>query len=131
MTQSLLDPEEFAELDPGQMLHWLDANRPPSYHPVFSHGDFRPKNIIKNGNGPPGLIDWEHSIWCSPYYDISVFYYDLTSEERGAFAQVYGTGVLEEDLLKYFDRLSKFLNVASPRGLLIEDASNKSLELTP
>jgi len=111
MKQGHLDPEEFLDLEPRQMLRWLDDNRPKEYRPILTHGDFRPKNIIMGCNGITSLIDWEHSIQCSPYYDLSMFYYYLTTAERKAFASAYGVGSLDPDQMMYYDRLSKFLNV--------------------
>lgn len=111
LRRSLLDPGEFGRDDPMQVLHWLKAERPQCDRLVFSHGDFRPKNLNTGPHRTLSLIDWEHSIWCSPYYDIAVFSYYLKPEEMDLFLDEYGIDNVEEDLLLYYEQLSLFLNV--------------------
>ena len=111
MQKGLLDPEEFTDLPPIEMLDWLMHCQPSDFEVVFSHGDFRPKNIIWNEQAISGIVDWEHSLYCGRYYDISIFHYYLPPEQRQTFVRAYGMGSLDEEEMRYFERLSKFLNV--------------------
>lgn len=108
---NLLDPEEFVGDDPRQMLSWLKAARPQPSRMVFTHGDYRPKNLLIGSQRSMSVIDWEHAIWCSPYYDLAVFSYYLKPEEQDLFLDAYGLDTVAEDLFLYYDQLSKFLNI--------------------
>ncbi|MCR5136519.1 MAG: aminoglycoside 3'-phosphotransferase [Oscillospiraceae bacterium] len=54
------DPGTFGEggfRDPEELLEWLENNRPSSYEPVLSHGDFCLPNIFLEDGRISGFID--------------------------------------------------------------------------
>lgn len=52
-------------------LRWLERHRPPEEPQVFAHGDFRLGNIIVDGSGLTGILDWEVGHLGNRYVDLS------------------------------------------------------------
>jgi aminoglycoside phosphotransferase (APT) family kinase protein len=52
-------------------LRWLRENRPPTRSPVVVHGDFRIGNLVVDGNGLVGVLDWEFAHLDDPARDLS------------------------------------------------------------
>lgn len=112
--ENLIDKDEFKDIDtPKDILSWLKKNVPEKMNLSLLHGDFRPKNIRWLKNKIIGVVDWEHSFIGDPYYDLAVFdYYLKDKSEKELFRKSYGLeNNFDENKLKYFDFLSKFLNV--------------------
>ena len=40
-------------------LKWLEDNCPPQVEPVLNHGDYRMGNLLVEGSGLTGVLDWE------------------------------------------------------------------------
>ncbi len=40
-------------------LKWLEDNCPPEVEPVLNHGDYRMGNLLVEGSGLTGVLDWE------------------------------------------------------------------------
>jgi aminoglycoside phosphotransferase (APT) family kinase protein len=111
LRRDLLDPGDFTDRTPAQVLAWLRTNRPSQFPACRNHGDLRPKNILYADGRVNGVIDWEHSLVCSPWYDIAVLWYYLTAAEKAVFMTTYGVETVDEDALAYCNELSKLLNV--------------------
>jgi aminoglycoside phosphotransferase (APT) family kinase protein len=57
-------------LAPG--LEWLARRRPPRPEPrAVCHGDFHPFNILVDGEGVTGVLDWPHAIVADPAFDVA------------------------------------------------------------
>lgn len=52
-------------------LWWLRENRPPPRTPVVSHGDYRIGNVVVDGTGLVGILDWEFAHVDDPARDLS------------------------------------------------------------
>lgn len=61
---------------------------------VFSHGDFRPANIIVKDGHVAAIVDWEQGGWYPEYWDFAKAFYIHT------FLTDWGTHVLR--ILKPF-----------------------------
>jgi aminoglycoside phosphotransferase (APT) family kinase protein len=51
-------------------LDWIDAHRPPSDGSAICHGDFHPMNIIVDGRGGSGVVDWSWVRIGPPAWDV-------------------------------------------------------------
>lgn len=113
MNNNLLDPEEFiidgTYLEPKQVLNELTIYKTEAGDICLLHGDFRPKNIIYNEKNV--VIDWGFYDIGDPYYDIAIILYYFNQKEQAAFLNGYGIQSLDYARLRYFDYLSKFINV--------------------
>jgi|GEM_PF-1027988 len=109
---NLLDPIEFIDDDYISLLGWLQDNRPDEDETTVIHGDLRSKNIFVDQQGDIKFIDWGFVDVGNPYYDLAILdYYFTKSEYRQAFYQGYQIRSYEKDLIHYFEKLSKFINV--------------------
>jgi aminoglycoside phosphotransferase (APT) family kinase protein len=52
-------------------LWWLHEHRPPRRPPVVVHGDFRIGNLVVDGTGLVGVLDWEFAHLDDPARDVS------------------------------------------------------------
>lgn len=112
MENNLLDPEEFQEETPENTLKWLISNKPKIEQINLLHGDFRTKNIIVDKDNNCKVIDWGFVDIGDPYYDLAIIdYYFRDNFDRDSFYKGYKSKKYDKDLIKYYDRLSKFINV--------------------
>lgn len=112
MRTNILGPAEFVNIGtPEEVLRRLEEERPEPVPLCLLHGDFRPKNILWEQDQVVGVVDWDFCDIGHPYYDLAIMsYYLQTAEEGAAFAEGYGRPI-DVELVRYFDLLSKFLNV--------------------
>ena len=112
MEKKLLDPEEFEHEPPKKMLEWLRANSPDRNQLSIVHGDFRTKNILIDSSMNYKAIDWGFVDIGDPYYDLAIIdYYFKDNEDRDSFYEGYSANEYNENLVEYYDKLSKFINV--------------------
>jgi aminoglycoside phosphotransferase (APT) family kinase protein len=52
-------------------LWWLRENRPPARAPVVVHGDYRIGNVVVDGDGLVGVLDWEFAHLDDPVRDLA------------------------------------------------------------
>jgi len=113
MQNNMLDPEEFLidgiYTEPSKLLNHLMVQKIEASDVCLLHGDFRPKNIIYNGSNV--VIDWGFSRAGDSYYDLAIILYYFDPQEQSVFLDGYGIKSLDCERLKYFDNLSKFINV--------------------
>jgi len=114
MNNDLLDPEEFIidgkYMEPRRLLDELVSHKTAAANICLLHGDYRPKNVICNSKKNV-VIDWGFSETGDPYYDLAVILYYFNKEEQAVFLEGYGIQRLDHEKLRYFDYLSKFINV--------------------
>ncbi len=107
MDKNILDPEEFINTSPEIQYQYLIDNKLYDNELSLLHGDFRIKNIISNK-----VIDWGFVDVGSPYYDLAIIdYYFRNKDERKSFYKGYSLKKYNKDIIKYYDILSKFINV--------------------
>ena len=60
----------------GDVMAWLETNRPVTFEPTLMHGDFHMRNALIAG-GPPGrvvaVLDWETATIGDPLLDLAGF----------------------------------------------------------
>src|SRR6059058_3282229 len=52
-------------------LWWLREHRPPAREPVVVHGDYRIGNLVVDGHGLVGVLDWEFAHVDDPVRDLA------------------------------------------------------------
>jgi aminoglycoside phosphotransferase (APT) family kinase protein len=113
MEADALDPEEFSETDPPNMvLEWLNTSKPSPGEVTLIHGAYCPRNIWCRDNRIVAVINWSMIDYGDPWYDLaSILHHMPGTEERNRFLSVYGVNRLEEKRMLYFCQLARFLNV--------------------
>lgn len=112
MENDLIDLEDFGEETPEEILSWLMSNKPERKQVSLLHGDFRTKNIMVNKANNCKVIDWGFVDIGDPYYDLAIIDYYFTDDlDRNSFYKGYRSRQYDERLVKYYDRLSWFINV--------------------
>lgn len=112
MENDLLDYEEFKDETPERTLSWLISNKPEIRQISLLHGDFRTKNIIINDEGYYKIIDWGFVDIGDPFYDLAIIdYYFRDNLDRESFYRAYNENQYDKDLIEYYDKLSKFVNI--------------------
>lgn len=108
---NLIDLDDFDNENPKDILSWLENNQPDSFKMTLLHGDFRTKNIIASEEGLK-LIDWGFVDIGSPYYDLAIMdYYFANDEERQSFYAGYERLTYDKDLIAYYEKLSRYINI--------------------
>lgn len=109
MLNQALDPQEFSQESPLEMLDWLKANKPEPGPVVMIHGDWRPKNILW-AQGVSAIIDWAFCDLGDPWYDLAIGLWYLSPEERETFFAHYPLAP-DPQREYYFERLARFTGV--------------------
>lgn len=52
-------------------LKWLEDNCPPEVEPVLNHGDYRMGNLLVEGSGLTGVLDWELAHFGDAHEDLA------------------------------------------------------------
>lgn len=112
MKSNLLDLEEFEEETAIEMLEWLNLNKPKRKGVSLLHGDYRTKNIIVDNNMNYKVIDWGFVDIGDPYYDLAIIdYYFKDNLDRDSFYSGYRDNQYDRELIEYYTKLSKFINI--------------------
>ncbi len=112
MENNLLDYEEFKDQAPKNMLKLLISKKPKRNQVCLLHGDFRTKNIMINKESKCKVIDRGFVDIGDPYYDLAIIdYYFKDDLDRKSFYRGYTCNQYDKDLIEFYDRLSKFINV--------------------
>ena len=83
-----LDPKIFGEngfKNPKELLQWLENNKPKSYEPVLSHGDFCLPNIFFEGDKVSGFVDLGNTGISDKWQDIALCYRSLRDNFNGTY----------------------------------------------
>lgn len=87
---------------------------------VFTHGDFRPANVLVDMNQITGVLDWEFALSAPRYFDIGqwIRIHELFSKEAlEAFAKGYEE-VSGIDLPPDWERLARLMDIATMMSFL-------------
>ena len=71
--------------NPEALLKWLKENKPKTYEPVLSHGDFCLPNVFFEGENLSGLIDLGDFCVADKYQDLALCYRSLKHNFDGSF----------------------------------------------
>ncbi|MFN3991057.1 MAG: phosphotransferase [Erythrobacter sp.] len=81
-------------------LKWLEDNCPPPVEPVLNHGDYRMGNLLVEGSGLTGVLDWELAHFGDRHEDLAfgcMAVWRFTRYDRPAL----GLGSIEDYLAAY------------------------------
>jgi aminoglycoside phosphotransferase (APT) family kinase protein len=104
--RDLDDPRPAVELG----LRWLREHRPPQRPNTLVHGDFRIGNLLVDGTGIRGVLDWELAHLGDPVEDLG--WLCVRAWRFGAPAPVAGIGTRDQ-LLDGYERATGFRPSAS------------------
>jgi aminoglycoside phosphotransferase len=105
------------EVEQRTRVEWLRADLPVE-RPVFTHGDYCLPNILVEGGGLGGVIDWDYGGLADPYVDfascVDSLTYNFGAEEAERlwaplFFDEYGVDV-NMRRLDYYRRLNQLLD---------------------
>ncbi|MFZ2413731.1 MAG: phosphotransferase [Candidatus Cryosericum sp.] len=97
--------------DPVKELERLRATCPAPGVVAVLHGDFRPKNILLEGDQITSVLDWSFTDLGDPWYDLSTIFGYLDSAGQQVFLNAYGLEAVDRDRLEWFRSLSVYLAV--------------------
>ncbi|WP_252189865.1 MULTISPECIES: phosphotransferase family protein [unclassified Rhodococcus (in: high G+C Gram-positive bacteria)] len=104
--RDLNDPRPAVEVG----LRWLREHRPPQRPNTLVHGDFRIGNLLVDGTGIRGVLDWELAHLGDPVEDLG--WLCVRAWRFGASAPVAGIGTRDQ-LLDGYERVTGFRPSAS------------------
>ncbi|MEN6387660.1 MAG: phosphotransferase [Candidatus Cryosericum sp.] len=97
--------------DPVKELERLKATCPAPGTVAIIHGDFRPKNILLDGERITSLLDWSLTDLGDPWYDLATMFGYLDADGQQVLLNAYGLNVIDRERLDWFRSLSVFLAV--------------------
>ena len=99
-----------------EVAAWLDANRPASFTPGLSHGDFHLANLLYRYDGPDvaAIVDWEMCTVGDPLLDLGWLLVTWPVGEAasvaGALGQAGGLAEPHELVARYAERTTRDLS---------------------
>jgi len=97
--------------DPVKELERLKATCPAPGTVAIIHGDFRPKNILLDGERITSILDWSLTDLGDPWYDLATMFGYLDADGQQVLLNAYGLNVIDRERLDWFRSLSVFLAV--------------------
>ncbi len=96
---------------------------------VFSHGDFRPSNIMVKDGTLVGILDWEFALSAPAYFDIGQFIrYEeqMIGNSQSSFINAYNksSGI---NLTKEWKKIAKLMDLANILSLLDNEEEKPNL----
>jgi aminoglycoside phosphotransferase (APT) family kinase protein len=96
-----------------ELLAQLAATRPEPWPEALIHGDMALDNVLIDGDGNMGLIDWSGGDLGDPRYDISLALatepeVQLSTANMAAFLAGYGCTPLDPATTRWFEHLYEF-----------------------
>lgn len=112
LSNELVDLDDFLEENPEEILEWLFKHKPERTQVSLLHGDFRTKNIIYDNEKKFKVIDWGFVDIGDPLYDLAIIdYYFENDLDRENFYKGYSKSQYDADLIDYYEKLSRFINI--------------------
>jgi aminoglycoside phosphotransferase (APT) family kinase protein len=97
--------------DPVKELERLRATCPKPGVVAVLHGDFRPKNILLDGERITSVLDWSFTDLGDPWYDLATMFGYLDPAGQQVFLNAYGLEAVDRERLGWFRSLSVYLSV--------------------
>lgn len=96
---------------------------------VFSHGDFRPSNIMVKDGKLAGIFDWENALSAPDYFDIGQFIrYEEQISEQNEKSFIYGYNKISENPVhENWKKISKLMDLANILSLLNNEEEKQNL----
>jgi aminoglycoside phosphotransferase (APT) family kinase protein len=100
---------------------WLEANRPLSFTPGISHGDFHLANLLFRYDGPAvaAIVDWEMCTVGDPLLDLGWLLVTWPADDAGATAVTGALGIAgglarpDELIARYAERSTRDLSAVA------------------
>ncbi len=102
-----------------EVAAWLDANRPATFTPGISHGDYHLANLLYRYDGPEvaAIVDWEMCTVGDPLLDLGWLLATWPSERDpgigGALAALGGLPTRDELVTRYTGRSTRDLSAVA------------------
>jgi aminoglycoside phosphotransferase (APT) family kinase protein len=104
-----------------EIATWLEANRPRSFTPGISHGDFHLANLLFRYDGPgvAAIVDWEMCTVGDPLLDLGWLLVTWPADDAGAAAVTGALGIAgglaqpDELVARYAERSARDLASAA------------------
>lgn len=97
--------------DPAHELDHLRATCPAPGTVAVLHGDFRPKNILWDGERITAVLDWTFADLGDPWYDLGTAFGYLEPDGQKVLLTAYGLNAVDEERLAWFRALAVYLAV--------------------
>ena len=97
--------------DPVKELERLKATCPAPGVVALMHGDFRPKNVLLDGERITSVLDWSFTDVGDPWYDLATMFGYLDAAGQQVFLNAYGLEAVDRERLDWFRSLSVYLAV--------------------
>jgi aminoglycoside phosphotransferase (APT) family kinase protein len=97
--------------DPVKELERLRATCPKPGVVAVLHGDFRPKNVLLDGERITSVLDWSFTDLGDPWYDLATMFGYLDPAGQQVFLNAYGLEAIDRERLGWFRSLSVYLAV--------------------
>jgi aminoglycoside phosphotransferase (APT) family kinase protein len=97
--------------DPVKELERLRETCPKPGVVAVLHGDFRPKNILLDGERITSVLDWSFTDLGDPWYDLATMFGYLDPAGQQVFLNAYGLEAVDHERLSWFRSLSVYLAV--------------------
>ena len=97
--------------DPAKELERLRATCPTPGALAVLHGDFRPKNVLLEGERITSVLDWSFTDLGDPWYDLATMFGYLDPAGQQVFLNAYGLESVDRERLDWFRSLSVYLAV--------------------
>jgi aminoglycoside phosphotransferase (APT) family kinase protein len=97
--------------DPVKELERLRATCPEPGVVSVLHGDFRPRNILLDGDRITSVLDWSFTDLGDPWYDLATMFGYLDPAGQQVFLNAYGLEAVDHERLNWFRSLSVYLAV--------------------
>jgi aminoglycoside phosphotransferase (APT) family kinase protein len=97
--------------DPVKELERLRATCPEPGVVAVLHGDFRPKNVLLDGERITSVLDWSFTDLGDPWYDLATMFGYLDPAGQQVFLNAYGLEAVDHERLAWFRSLSVYLAV--------------------
>lgn len=97
--------------DPRHELERLRATCPAPGTPVFLHGDFRPRNILWDGERITAVLNWTRADIGDPWYDLATAFSYLEPMGQETLLRAYGLNAVDPARLAWFRTLAVYLMV--------------------
>jgi len=97
--------------DPVKELEHLRATCPKPGVVAVLHGDFRPKNVLLDGERITSVLDWSFTDLGDPWYDLATMFGYLDPAGQEVFLNAYGLEAVDHERLAWFRSLSVYLAI--------------------
>ncbi len=97
--------------DPVKELERLKATCPAPGMVAIIHGDFRPKNVLLDGERITSILDWSLTDLGDPWYDLATMFGYLDPDGQQVLLNAYGLGAIDRERLDWFRSLAIYLAI--------------------